>query len=96
VEGLISEKGEGVAEAKKRAELLQQEAKELLLQASGKLQILKGMTASHDCCYASSYKLIIHILYTVQTVYSTVQTVLLGHSHKRCCVKNMHVPMYVF
>lgn len=50
MEGLILEKGEGVAEAKKRAELLQQEAKELLLQASDKLQILKGMTASHDRC----------------------------------------------
>ena len=46
VEGLISEKGDGITEAKKRAELLQQEAKDLLLQASDKLQLLKGTIAS--------------------------------------------------
>ncbi|KAF7666897.1 hypothetical protein LDENG_00088510 [Lucifuga dentata] len=41
-EELIGQKAGGVAEAKKRAGSLQQEAKELLLQASGKLQLLKG------------------------------------------------------
>lgn len=39
---LIGQKAGGVADAKKRAESLQQEAKELLLQASDKLQLLKG------------------------------------------------------
>lgn len=39
---LIDQKAEGVATAKKRAESLQQEAKALLLQASDKLQLLKG------------------------------------------------------
>lgn len=42
VEQLISTKAVGVADARKRAQLLQQEAKELLLKASAKLQQLKG------------------------------------------------------
>lgn len=42
VEELITQKAEGVTEAKKRAEKLQQEAKNLLLQASEKLQLLKS------------------------------------------------------
>lgn len=42
VEELIGQKAGGVAEAKKKAESLQKEAKKLLLQASGKLQLLKG------------------------------------------------------
>lgn len=42
VEQLIGQKAEGVADAKKRAESLQNEAKQLLLQASEKLQLLKG------------------------------------------------------
>lgn len=42
VEQLIGQKAGGVAEAKKRAESLQKEAKDLLLQASDKLQLLKG------------------------------------------------------
>lgn len=42
VEQLIGTKAVGVAEAKQRAQALQQEAKELLLKASGKLQRLKG------------------------------------------------------
>lgn len=42
VEKLIDQKAGGVADAKKRAESLQQEAKELLLKASDKLQRLKG------------------------------------------------------
>lgn len=46
VEELITKKAQGVADAKKRAEILQQEAKELLLQASDKLQLLKGTDLS--------------------------------------------------
>ncbi len=42
VEQLIGQKAGGVANAKRRAESLQQEAKELLLKASDKLQLLKG------------------------------------------------------
>uniref|UniRef100_A0A672R1Z4 Laminin subunit beta-1 n=1 Tax=Sinocyclocheilus grahami TaxID=75366 RepID=A0A672R1Z4_SINGR len=48
VEELITQKAEGVAEAKKRAEKLQQEAKNLLLQASDKLQLLKNLEKSYD------------------------------------------------
>lgn len=42
VEQQIVQKAGGVASAKKKAESLQQEAKVLLLQASNKLQLLKG------------------------------------------------------
>uniref|UniRef100_A0A7N9AM84 Laminin, beta 1a n=1 Tax=Mastacembelus armatus TaxID=205130 RepID=A0A7N9AM84_9TELE len=48
VEQLIVQKAGGVADAKKRAESLQQEAKELLLQASDKLQQLKDLEKSYD------------------------------------------------
>ncbi|KAM7003159.1 laminin subunit beta-1-like isoform 1-T1 [Tautogolabrus adspersus] len=48
VEELIGQKAGGVAEAKKRAESLQQEAKELLLKASDKLQLLKDLEKSYD------------------------------------------------
>ncbi|ROL46626.1 Laminin subunit beta-1 [Anabarilius grahami] len=48
VEELITQKAEGVAEAKKRAEELQKEAKNLLLQASEKLQLLKNLEKSYD------------------------------------------------
>ncbi|XP_058501372.1 laminin subunit beta-1a [Solea solea] len=44
---LIGQKAGGVADAKKRAESLQQEAKELLLQASHKLQLLKDLEKSY-------------------------------------------------
>lgn len=44
VEDLITQKASGIADAKKRAETLQQEAKDLLLQASDKLQHLKGLS----------------------------------------------------
>ncbi|XP_061825613.1 laminin subunit beta-1a [Nerophis lumbriciformis] len=47
VEQLIDQKGGGLADAKKKAELLQQEAKELLLQASGKLKLLKELEKSY-------------------------------------------------
>lgn len=47
VEEQITQKAEGVAEAKKRAEKLQKEAKNLLLQASDKLQLLKSMSKLH-------------------------------------------------
>uniref|UniRef100_A0A8C1W626 Laminin, beta 1a n=1 Tax=Cyprinus carpio TaxID=7962 RepID=A0A8C1W626_CYPCA len=48
VEEQITQKAEGVAEAKKRAEKLQKEAKNLLLQASDKLQLLKNLEKSYD------------------------------------------------
>lgn len=48
VEQLIGQKAEGVADAKKRAESLQNEAKQLLLQASDKLQLLKDLEKSYD------------------------------------------------
>lgn len=57
VEQLIGQKAGGVVDAKKRAQALQQEAKELLLKASDKLQLLKGditvtshLPVSHDSC----------------------------------------------
>ncbi|XP_069384940.1 laminin subunit beta-1a isoform X1 [Paralichthys olivaceus] len=45
---LIDQKAGGVANAKKRAESLQQEAKQLLLQASDKLQLLKELEKSYN------------------------------------------------
>ncbi|XP_054475867.1 laminin subunit beta-1a [Anoplopoma fimbria] len=47
VDQLIGHKAGGVANAKKRAESLQQEAKELLLKASDKLQLLKDLEKSY-------------------------------------------------
>lgn len=47
MEDLITQKAGGVADAKKRAEILQQEATDLLLQASDKLQLLKGTVHTH-------------------------------------------------
>ncbi|XP_068168110.1 laminin subunit beta-1a [Antennarius striatus] len=48
VEQLIDQKAGGVADAKKRAESLQQEAKDLLLKASEKLQLLKDLEKSYE------------------------------------------------
>ncbi|KAM8861455.1 laminin subunit beta-1a [Synchiropus picturatus] len=48
VEELIDQKAGGVASAKKRAEKLQQEAKDLLMQASEKLRLLKGLEKSYE------------------------------------------------
>uniref|UniRef100_A0A3Q0T4T9 Laminin, beta 1a n=1 Tax=Amphilophus citrinellus TaxID=61819 RepID=A0A3Q0T4T9_AMPCI len=48
VEQLIDQKTGGMADAKKRAQSLQQEAKELLLQASDKLQLLKDLEKSYE------------------------------------------------
>lgn len=48
VEGLITDKAEVVAEAKKNAEKLQKEAKDLLLQANNKLKLLKDLEKSYD------------------------------------------------
>ncbi|KAL2093323.1 hypothetical protein ACEWY4_010635 [Coilia grayii] len=48
VEDLITQKASGIADAKKRAEMLQQEAKDLLLQASDKLQLLKDLEKSYE------------------------------------------------
>lgn len=48
MEQLIGTKAVGVAEAKQRAQVLQQEAKDLLLKASEKLQRLKGDVLVND------------------------------------------------
>uniref|UniRef100_A0A3P9IH38 Laminin, beta 1a n=1 Tax=Oryzias latipes TaxID=8090 RepID=A0A3P9IH38_ORYLA len=48
VEQLIDQKAVGVAQAKDRAESLQKEAKELLLQAADKLQLLKDLEKSYE------------------------------------------------
>ncbi|KAM8891536.1 laminin subunit beta-1a [Spinachia spinachia] len=48
VEQLIGQKAGGVVNAKKRAESLQQEAKELLLKAGDKLQLLKDLEKSYE------------------------------------------------
>ncbi|KAL3044328.1 hypothetical protein OYC64_012757 [Pagothenia borchgrevinki] len=48
VEQLIGQKAGGVADAKKRAESLQQEAKTLLLKAGDKLQLLKDLEKSYE------------------------------------------------
>ncbi|XP_008292614.1 laminin subunit beta-1a [Stegastes partitus] len=48
VEQLVGQKAGGVTQAKKRAESLQQEAKELLLKASDKLQLLKDLEKSYE------------------------------------------------
>ncbi|XP_035772035.1 laminin subunit beta-1-like [Neolamprologus brichardi] len=48
VEQLIGQKTGGMVDAKKRAQSLQQEAKELLLQASDKLQLLKDLEKSYE------------------------------------------------
>nr|XP_015207975.1 PREDICTED: laminin subunit beta-1 [Lepisosteus oculatus] len=48
VEDLIVKKTEGVADARKRAEELQNEAKELLSHASRKLQLLKDLEKSYE------------------------------------------------
>jgi len=56
VEQLIEHKAGGVADAKKRAESLQKEAKELLLQASDKLQQLKGYLRTFSMQYIQQFK----------------------------------------
>uniref|UniRef100_A0A3Q3AW65 Laminin, beta 1a n=1 Tax=Kryptolebias marmoratus TaxID=37003 RepID=A0A3Q3AW65_KRYMA len=48
VEQLIGQKAEGVADAKKMAVSMQNEAKQLLLQASDKLQLLKDLEKSYE------------------------------------------------
>uniref|UniRef100_A0A8C6NUH4 Laminin subunit beta 1 n=1 Tax=Nothobranchius furzeri TaxID=105023 RepID=A0A8C6NUH4_NOTFU len=48
VEQLINKKAGGTGDAKKRAETLQKQAKEMLLQASDKLQLLKDLEKSYE------------------------------------------------
>ncbi|XP_031419989.1 LOW QUALITY PROTEIN: laminin subunit beta-1a [Clupea harengus] len=48
VEGLITQKASGISDAKRRAQMLQQEAKDLLLQASDKLKLLKDLEKSYE------------------------------------------------
>lgn len=51
VENLIAQKTEESADARRKAEMLQNEAKTLLAQANSKLQLLQGMslTEVHVC-----------------------------------------------
>uniref|UniRef100_A0A1A8M3C1 Laminin, beta 1 n=3 Tax=Nothobranchius pienaari TaxID=704102 RepID=A0A1A8M3C1_9TELE len=48
VEQLINKKAGGTGDAKKRAETLQKQAKEMLLQATDKLQLLKDLEKSYE------------------------------------------------
>lgn len=68
MEQLISTKAVGVADAKKRAQLLQHEAKELLLKASEKLQQLKGDDDITSCSEANTWEEKVNFVLTTRSI----------------------------
>lgn len=55
VENLIAKKTEESADARRKAEMLQNEAKTLLAQANSKLQLLKGRSVHLGSCFHKAF-----------------------------------------